>query len=87
VLGKDGVLADCTIAGAGKITIHGKFFERESPGIVGPQELTVSRDGALVASVEQHQASTRFAFEKGCRLRVKVIRAAGGSMEKGEQRA
>jgi hypothetical protein len=88
VLGKDGVLADCTIAGAGKITIHGRFFERESPGIVGPEQLTVSRDGAVVASVQQHSASTRFAFEKGCRLRVKVIRAGTESTEKkGEQRA
>ena len=46
-----GVLADCNIAGAGSITINGQFFERESPGIVGPRELVVSREGALVASV------------------------------------
>jgi hypothetical protein len=35
VLGKEGVLADCTISGGGRITIHGKFFERESPASSG----------------------------------------------------
>src|SRR6185436_16803911 len=72
VLGKEGVLADCTISGGGRITIHGKFFERESPGIVGPRELTVSREGAVVASVAQGP-STRFSFHKGCQLRMKII--------------
>jgi uncharacterized protein YjbI with pentapeptide repeats len=75
VLGKEGVLADCTISGGGRITIHGKFFERESPGIVGPRELTVSRDGAVVASVAQGPA-TRFSFHKGCQLRMKIVNQA-----------
>lgn len=75
VLGKEGVLADCTISGGGRITIHGKFFERESPGIVGPRELTVSRDGAVVAAVAQGPA-TRFSFHKGCQLRMKIVNQA-----------
>ena len=75
VLGKDGVLADCTISGGGKIVIHGQFFERESPGIIGPSELSVSSDGALVAAVAQNEALTRFAFEKGCKLRVKILKS------------
>ena len=56
------------------ITVHGQFFEHESPGIVGPRELLVSKGGALVASVKQNEALTRFAFERGSRLRVKIVR-------------
>ena len=73
VVGDAGVLADCNIAGAGSITVNGQFFERESPGIVGPRELVVSRGGALVASVQQVPALTRFRFERGSRLRVKIV--------------
>src|SRR5206468_1763849 len=36
VVGRAGVLADCSITGGGSITIHGQFFEKESPGIVAP---------------------------------------------------
>ena len=36
-VGKSGVLAQCRIEGAGDITLHGRFYERESPGIVGPE--------------------------------------------------
>jgi uncharacterized protein YjbI with pentapeptide repeats len=74
VIGDAGVLADCTIAGAGAITVHGHFFERESPGIVGPRELVVSSGGAVVASVLQNDTLTRFAFERGSRLRVKIVK-------------
>ena len=34
-IGEPGVLKDCEIVGRGKITVHGRFFERKSPGIVG----------------------------------------------------
>jgi uncharacterized protein YjbI with pentapeptide repeats len=83
VVGKSGVLADCKIAGAGSITIDGQFFERESPGIVGPRELIVSREGALVASVQQSPALTRFRFERGSRLRVKIGKDKDSSAQKG----
>jgi uncharacterized protein YjbI with pentapeptide repeats len=74
VLGKDGILADCKVVGAGRITIHGKFIEGESPGIVGARELMVSSGGALMAAVQQGETATRFGFEKGCRLRVRIAR-------------
>jgi uncharacterized protein YjbI with pentapeptide repeats len=74
VVGESGVLADCHIEGAGSITVHGQFFERESPGIVGPRELVVSNAGALVASVKQNAELTRFGFERGSRLRVKIVK-------------
>ena len=53
VVGKAGVLSECQITGAGNITIHGQFYERDSPGIVGPSQLVVSSHGSLVGSVEQ----------------------------------
>ena len=87
VLGKEGILADCKVIGAGRITIHGKFIEGDSPGIVGARELMVSSGGALVAAVLQGEAATRFGFEKGCRLRVRIARpqpsVSGVSAQKG----
>jgi uncharacterized protein YjbI with pentapeptide repeats len=77
VVGEAGVLADCQISGDGEITVHGHFFERESPGIIGPRALVVTAKGALVASLQQPASPTRFAFERGCRLRLKVIKPTG----------
>src|SRR4029079_27248 len=51
VVGSSGVLADCRIAGGGSITIHGQFFEKEAPGIVGPREVRGSREGAGVPAI------------------------------------
>jgi uncharacterized protein YjbI with pentapeptide repeats len=81
VVGPEGVLADCEIVGAGNVTIHGKFFERKSPGIVGPRQLVVSASGAVVSSVAQNPQSTRFGFERGCQLRVKIVPPSGRPME------
>ncbi len=53
--------------------MHGKFFERESPGIVGPRVLSVSAGGAVASAVAQNHDRTRFAFEMGCQLRVKIV--------------
>jgi hypothetical protein len=55
------------------VTVHGKFFERQSPGIVGPRQLAVSARGAVVAAIAQSPEATRFAFEMGCQLRVKIV--------------
>ncbi|MCL2449734.1 MAG: pentapeptide repeat-containing protein [Polyangiaceae bacterium] len=72
VIGRGGVLSGCQIHGAGRITIHGKFVEHEAPGIVGATQLVVSAHGSLVAAIEQPLESTRFGFEPGCMLRVKI---------------
>jgi uncharacterized protein YjbI with pentapeptide repeats len=72
VVGKAGMLSGCQIRGAGKITVHGKFVERESPGIVGVTQLVVSAGGSIVGTVEQPADNTRFAFEPGCILRMKI---------------
>jgi hypothetical protein len=73
VIGPSGVLADCEIIGPGCITVHGKFFERHSPGIVGARKLMVSSRGAVVSAIAQSEQPTDFAFESGCQLRVKII--------------
>ena len=60
---------------AGNITINGAFFEGKTPGIVAPKRLVVSHSGSLVGSVEQAPERTKFAFEPGCRLRMKIMNA------------
>jgi uncharacterized protein YjbI with pentapeptide repeats len=72
VIGKGGVLQGCQIRGSGRITIHGKFVEQEAPGIVGATQLVVSANGSLVGAIEQPPELTRFGFEPGCMLRVKI---------------
>jgi hypothetical protein len=74
VIGDPGVLRDCQITGSGEITIHGCFFERQSPGIAGARSVIVSSRGAMAGAVEQAHESTTFAFQPGCRLRVKILR-------------
>jgi hypothetical protein len=77
VVGREGVLADCTIIGAGRITVHGHFFEGGNPGIVGPTDLVVSESGVVVSQVRQSTPGTRFAFKRGSRLRVKIVKQGG----------
>jgi uncharacterized protein YjbI with pentapeptide repeats len=88
VIGKAGTLEGCQVKGPGKIAVHGRFVESESPGIVGAKELVVSASGSLMAAVEQPPEHTRFAFEPGCVLRTKIRQAnvnnsrrAGGNDE------
>ena len=73
-IGKSGVLKACEIVGNGCITVHGRFFERTSPGISGARSVTVSGSGAMVGGLEQAEGATLFAFEPGCRLRVKILK-------------
>ena len=52
----------------------GRFFERATPGIAGARSITVSNSGAIVGGLEQAEEATLFAFEAGCRLRVKILK-------------
>jgi uncharacterized protein YjbI with pentapeptide repeats len=88
LIGPDGVLSGCQITGAGNITINGKFFEAGGngrkgsgggPAIVGAHQLVVSATGAMIGAVQQPQELTRFAFEPGCQLRMKIMMAKEGS--------
>jgi uncharacterized protein YjbI with pentapeptide repeats len=73
VIAENGVLADCSIRGGGSITIKGKFYQKKSPGIVQPSELVVMAGGMLDSDVVGGE-STRFAFERGCHLQMKILR-------------
>jgi hypothetical protein len=75
VVGADGVLAGCQVTGGGNITINGAFFEGKTPGIIGARRVVVARTGALVGTVEQAEMQTQFAFEPGCKLRMKIMNA------------
>jgi len=75
VIGERGVLADCTVRGDGRIEVRGCFFERKSPGIVRPGEVLVRSTGVLVATVQQQEQRSRFAFEAGSRLRIKILKS------------
>jgi uncharacterized protein YjbI with pentapeptide repeats len=86
VIGADGVLTGCQITGAGNITINGKFFEKGDSkkngagvSIAGAHQLVVTSTGALVGAVQQPAELTRFAFEPGCQLRMKISTAGNGS--------
>jgi len=87
--GPDGVLSGCQISGGGNITINGKFFEggkKGQPAIVGASQLVVSATGALVGAVQQPAELTRFAFEPGCQLRMRISTANGsGNGGKGKK--
>ena len=86
VVGKSGVLQGCQISGSGLITIHGKFVEREAPGISGATQLLVSAGGSLIGAVEQPAEYTRFAFEPGCMLRMKIRQGKNGAGVGGNDR-
>ena len=48
---------------------------------MGPKSLVVSARGAMVGAVEQSEDTTVFAFQPGCRLRVKILRPAAPQAE------
>jgi hypothetical protein len=74
VIGPRGVLASCTVTGTGRIVVQGKFYEGKSPGIVGLRAIDVREHAVLVAAVEQASVGAMFAFERGSKLRLKVLR-------------
>ena len=90
VVGEGGVLDGCQITGAGNITINGKFFEQASkkgmPAIVGAHTVVVSATGALVGAVQQAPEATRFAFEPGCKLRMRITTSSNGNGSKAAKR-
>jgi uncharacterized protein YjbI with pentapeptide repeats len=83
LIGTAGVLSDCRVVGRGTLVIAGKFYERDAPGIVGPLQVVVNAGGCLVAEVEQAAEATRFAFEPGSNLRVKIRDSRANGKERG----
>jgi hypothetical protein len=86
VVGRAGTLSGCQIKGPGQVMVHGKFVEREAPGIVGVAQLVVTAGGSVFAAVEQPPELTRFAFEPGCVLRMKISQDKKEKPTKGGRR-
>jgi hypothetical protein len=74
-LGGEGVMESCKIVGDGDIIILGTFSENGEAGIVGPRRFTVGKTGSVTATVQQPASLTQFVFEKGCHLRMKIVRS------------
>ena len=75
-IGPKGVLTGCQIVGGGEIVVHGKFYENGvSPGIRDPSRLIVGKTGVVSGAVQQPLSLTQFAFEHGCSLNLKILKA------------
>ena len=79
IIGKNGVMRGCQVRGGGKLIVNGTFIERASPGLDGISELVVSSEGSIVSALAQPPDHTRFAFEPGCILRMKIMKPTNGS--------
>jgi uncharacterized protein YjbI with pentapeptide repeats len=74
-LGRQGVLQGCQVVGFGEIVINGEFKENgKGPGIVGPKRLIVGKEGVFSGSVQQPPEQTEFGFERGCQLKLRILR-------------
>jgi len=75
ILGENGVLEGCRIEGAGDILVQGRVSEKgDGPSIVGPRRVVVASGGSLMATIKQPAEQTRFGFEPGCHLRLRITR-------------
>jgi uncharacterized protein YjbI with pentapeptide repeats len=72
-IGEHGVLADCTVNGPGRLHVRGKFFQGDPPGLVGLERIVVHATASLVADVVQGTEPVRFAFERGCGVRMRIM--------------
>ena len=75
VLGERGLMLGCVVTG-GKLTLHGRFKQGDRTGLVGPRRLVASSTAIITSTIEQPETATEFAFERGCRLRVKIKKPA-----------
>lgn len=83
-IGPGGTLVDCRVIGGGSITVQGKFFEGQSPGIVRPRALVVRAGGCVDSAVEQADTHTKFGFESGCNLRLRILQVEPTHREGGK---
>ncbi len=75
IVGEHGVLDGCSIRGAGDILVRGRVMTNESgPTLVGLRKVVVSETGSLVATIQQPPEQTRFGLERGCYLRLKILK-------------
>jgi hypothetical protein len=75
VLGERGLMLGCVVTG-GRLVLHGRFTQGDRVGLVGPKRLVASSTAIVCSTIEQPETRTEFAFERGCRLRVKIKQPA-----------
>jgi hypothetical protein len=73
-IGPDGVLRDCQILGRGVILVHGQMLNDGDKGFTSPKVFFVASTGVAVGTIRQPQGLTRFGFEPGCILRLKITK-------------
>ena len=71
----DAALIDCRILGGRRITIAGAVLDGPTSAIplVEPRAITVAASGVLAGQVQQPAGRTCFAFERGSRLRLRIL--------------
>lgn len=71
-VGKTGFLRDCQITGRGVILVHGRMLNDDGKALTIPKVFFVGSTGTAVGTIKQPQGLTRFGFEPGCVLRLKI---------------
>jgi uncharacterized protein YjbI with pentapeptide repeats len=75
-IGPNGVLDSCQINGSGEIVVLGEFTENGgAPGLKGIKRLIVGKNGFVSGTLQQPAEMTQFGFEKGCVLRLKIVKS------------
>lgn len=71
-IGQTGVLRDCRVAGQGVIFVHGRMLNGSGKALTTPKVFFVGASGTAVGTIQQPKGFTRFGFEPGCSLRLKI---------------
>jgi hypothetical protein len=71
-IGRSGVMRDCRIEGEGIILVHGQMLNHASESLAIPKVFFVASTGTAVGTIKQPRGLTRFGFEPGCNLKLKI---------------
>lgn len=71
-IGEAGVLRDCRVAGPGGLYVHGQIRNGSDEALTMPKVFFVGASGSVVATIQQPSGLTRFGFEPGCSVRLKI---------------
>lgn len=74
LVGPTGLVRDCTIRGAGRITVEGRLVNEGEERSVSAAVFVVRKSGLAVTRFVQPRDATRFGFEPGCVLRLDIKR-------------
>ena len=69
-----GTRTEVTAGGKGVNVIRTLTALGRAPTLVGLRKVVVSETGSLVATIQQPPEQTRFGLERGCYLRLKILK-------------